>query len=48
MLIAGEDAIVGPREISGSGLGGRVRSVDGWWFPSSVVGALWEDEDASS
>ncbi|SCV72267.1 BQ2448_4961 [Microbotryum intermedium] len=42
LLLAGEDAVVGPREISGHGLGGRVRSVDGWWFPSSQVSALWD------
>ncbi|ORY89385.1 hypothetical protein BCR35DRAFT_300547 [Leucosporidium creatinivorum] len=40
-LLAGEDAVVGPREISGKGLGGRVRSVDGWWVPSSGLEALW-------
>jgi hypothetical protein len=40
-LIAGEDAVVGPRGISGKGLGGRVRSIDEPWRPVDDQSMLW-------
>lgn len=43
-LLAGEDGVIGPREISGRGLGGRVRSTESIWTPSSRVASLWSDE----
>lgn len=41
ILLAGEDAVIGPRGISGSGLGGRVRSIDEPWTPVNRRSALW-------
>ncbi|GAA5850485.1 hypothetical protein JCM8547_001889 [Rhodosporidiobolus lusitaniae] len=41
LLLAGEEGTIGPRDFHGGSFGGRVRSVDGWWVPTSKVGALW-------
>ncbi|KAK4054546.1 hypothetical protein OIV83_001040 [Microbotryomycetes sp. JL201] len=42
-VLSGTDALVGPRDISGAGLGGRTRSVDGYWYPSTELEGLWEN-----
>lgn len=39
-LIGGEDAVVGPRSLTGS-FGGRIRSVDTLWHPSPFVHDIW-------
>ncbi|KAI5480768.1 hypothetical protein MNV49_007174 [Pseudohyphozyma bogoriensis] len=44
MLIGAEDAVAGPRDISGKGLGGRIRSVDTPWYPTSSPEALFEQQ----
>ncbi|KAM0753097.1 hypothetical protein T439DRAFT_286646 [Meredithblackwellia eburnea MCA 4105] len=44
-LVAGDSAVVGPRDFAtGHGLGGRVRSLDGPWYPTSKASALFADE----
>ncbi|KAK4702217.1 hypothetical protein P7C70_g4014, partial [Phenoliferia sp. Uapishka_3] len=43
-LIAGEEAVLGPREFeSGHGMGGRVRSLDSPWHPMADPAALFKD-----
>ncbi|GAA5886072.1 hypothetical protein JCM6882_004253 [Rhodosporidiobolus microsporus] len=41
LLLSGEDGAIGPRDFHGGSFGGHVRSVDGWWIPTSKVEALW-------
>ncbi|KAM0791277.1 hypothetical protein ACM66B_005752 [Microbotryomycetes sp. NB124-2] len=41
-VLSGTDAVAGPRDISGVGLGGRTRSVDSFWFPSTELEGLWQ------
>lgn len=36
-----QDAVIGPRDISGHGLGGRIRSVDAPWYPTSQLSSLY-------
>ncbi|KAK4056649.1 hypothetical protein OIO90_002201 [Microbotryomycetes sp. JL221] len=40
-VLAGSDAVIGPRDIDGVGFGGRVRSVDVYWTPTSTIDGLW-------
>ncbi|GAA5927110.1 hypothetical protein JCM3775_002449 [Rhodotorula graminis] len=42
MLIAGKDAVVGPRDSHGDGLGGRIRSVDAHCYPTAYTTAVYE------
>ncbi|GAA5904087.1 hypothetical protein JCM5296_000330 [Sporobolomyces johnsonii] len=42
LLLAGEEGTIGPRDFHGGSFGGRVRSVDGFWTPTSRIEALYE------
>ncbi|GAA5983618.1 hypothetical protein JCM11641_007301 [Rhodosporidiobolus odoratus] len=42
LLLSGEDGAIGPRDFNGGSFGGRVRSIDGYWVPTSKVKAVWE------
>ncbi|GAA6038154.1 hypothetical protein JCM8097_005765 [Rhodosporidiobolus ruineniae] len=42
LLLSGEEGAIGPRDFNGGSFGGRVRSTDGWWLPTSRVEGLWE------
>ncbi|BGP51988.1 hypothetical protein JCM10450v2_007959 [Rhodotorula kratochvilovae] len=42
MLIAGKDAVTGPRDAHGKGLGGRIRSVDAHFYPTAYTTAVYE------
>ncbi|BGP16409.1 hypothetical protein JCM10213_004035 [Rhodosporidiobolus nylandii] len=41
LLLSGEDGAIGPRDFNGGSFGGRVRSVDGYWIPTSKPSGLW-------
>ncbi|GAA6062265.1 hypothetical protein JCM10212_000925 [Sporobolomyces blumeae] len=41
MLIGGVDAVVGPRDQNGVSLGGRIRSVDAHFYPTSYPSAVY-------
>ncbi|GAA5962924.1 hypothetical protein JCM3765_005922 [Sporobolomyces pararoseus] len=41
ILLAGEEGAIGPRDFEGGSFGGRVRSVDGFWVPTSKVKTLF-------
>ncbi|GAA5839851.1 hypothetical protein JCM9279_005186 [Rhodotorula babjevae] len=42
MLIAGKEAVTGPRDAHGDGLGGRIRSVDAHFYPTAYTTAVYE------
>ncbi|GAA6016051.1 hypothetical protein JCM11491_000653 [Sporobolomyces phaffii] len=41
VLLAGEEGAIGPRDFEGGSFGGRVRSIDGFWVPTSSVKTLY-------
>ncbi|GAA6007052.1 hypothetical protein JCM10207_009185 [Rhodosporidiobolus poonsookiae] len=41
LLLAGEEGALGPRDFNGGAFGGRVRSVDGYWVPTSKAARVW-------
>lgn len=41
ILLAGEEGAIGPRDFEGGSFGGRVRSVDGYWIPTSSIKSLY-------
>ncbi|GAA6024102.1 hypothetical protein JCM8202_004253 [Rhodotorula sphaerocarpa] len=41
MLLAGRDAVVGPRDDLSHSLGGRIRSVDAHWYPTAYADAVY-------
>ncbi|GAA6052841.1 hypothetical protein JCM3770_006276 [Rhodotorula araucariae] len=42
MLIAGKEAVTGPRDVHGKALGGRIRSVDAHFYPTAYTTAVYE------
>ncbi|GAA6042396.1 hypothetical protein JCM8097_004496 [Rhodosporidiobolus ruineniae] len=45
MLIAGKDAVTGPRDSSGLSLGGRIRSLDSHFYPTAYSTAVYSKVD---
>ncbi|GAA5912965.1 uncharacterized protein JCM6883_006272 [Sporobolomyces salmoneus] len=41
MLIGGSDAVVGPRDSLGRALGGKIRSIDAHWYPTSYPSSVY-------
>ncbi|GAA6061475.1 hypothetical protein JCM10212_002554 [Sporobolomyces blumeae] len=41
ILLGSEEGAIGPRDFNGGSFGGRVRSVDGYWVPTSSVKGLF-------
>ncbi|GAA5900075.1 uncharacterized protein JCM6883_006084 [Sporobolomyces salmoneus] len=41
ILLGGEEGAIGPRDFEGGSFGGRVRSIDGHWIPTSSVKTLY-------
>jgi hypothetical protein len=41
ILLAGEEGAIGPRDFEGGSFGGRVRSISGYWVPTSSIKSLF-------
>jgi len=41
ILLGSEEGAIGPRDFEGGSFGGRVRSIDGFWVPTSSIKTLY-------